>query len=320
MYRPKDIIETIAANLRQTRNPFGIPNALVNRWWVHSDLPYSGDTLLFTGMMYQFIPYIEASTRILEKYEDTAWADYVRYAPCVPAVLSGLGLALMTPGREKRRFNRILQDIVKILKASQVDFFYHPELDQYSGVLLYDLGDQKSFVRHARWVAAKLQTAGVRRLITVDPHTTYALKELYPKYTGVRFEVSPYFEKIDLPKADTTRTVTLHDPCFYGRYLGLSDVPAEKLARLGVTCRPVSQSGAFTHCCGGPAESISPRLAGEIGNRRLAQLKTTGAPLVAMCPICLGNLRKSGADVADLSSIIAGQMAGQAFENSSSTL
>jgi Fe-S oxidoreductase len=309
MYRPKDIIETIAANLRQTRNPFGIPNALVNRWWVDSDLPYTGDTLLFTGMMYQFIPYIEASTRVLEQYEDTPWADYLRYARYVPGIVSGLGLALVTPGREKRKFNRILHDIVRILKASKVDFFYDPQLDQYSGVLPYDLGDQKTFVRHARWVANRLQSAGIKRLITVDPHTTYALKELYPKYTGSRFEVSPYFEKIDLPEAESTRTVTLHDPCFYGRYLGLSDVPEEKLARLGVTCRPVPQSGAFTHCCGGPAESISPRLAGEIGGRRMAQLETTGAPLVAMCPICLGNLRKTGAEVADLSSVIADAMA-----------
>ncbi len=308
MYRPRDIIETIAGNLRQTRNPFGIPNALVNRWWVGRDLPYTGDTLLFTGLMYQFIPYIEASTRILEQYEDTPWADTLRYARYVPPVLSGLGLALMTPGREKRRFNRILKDIVSILQASKVDFYYHPQLDQYSGVLLYDLGDQKSFVNHARWVAGRLQSAGVKRLITVDPHTTYALKELYPKTTGVRFTVTPYFELIDLAKTNGTRTVTLHDPCFYGRYLGLSDIPAEKLARLGIQCRPVPQSGAFTHCCGGPAESVSPKLAGEIGNRRLAQLQETGAPLVAMCPICLGNLRKSGAVVEDLSTVIAGAM------------
>ena len=309
MYRPRDIIETIAGNLRQTRNPFGIPNAVVNRWWVDSELPYSGDTLLFTGMMYQFIPYIEASTRVLEKYEDTAWADYLRYARYVPPILSGLGLALMTPGREKRRFNGILKNIVSILKASKVDFYYHPQLDQYSGVLLYDLGDQQSFVRHARWVAKRLQAAGVKRLITVDPHTTYALKELYPKYTGARFTVTPYFELINLAKTNGTRTVTLHDPCFYGRYLGLSDVPAEKLAGLGIQCRPVPQSGAFTHCCGGPAESISPKLAGEIGGRRLAQLQDTGAPLVAMCPICLGNLRKSGAAVEDLSTVIAGAIA-----------
>jgi len=309
MFRPRDIIETIAGNLKQTRSPFGIPNALVNRWWVDSHLPYTGDTLFFTGMMYQFIPYIETSTRILERYEDTPWADYVRYARYVPGIVSGLGLALMTPGREKHKFNRILHHIVRILNASRVDFFYAPRLDHYSGVLLYDLGDQKSFVRHARWVAKRLQSAGVQRLITVDPHTTHALREMYPKYTGIRFDVSPYFEIIDVPEVEREQTITLHDPCFYGRYLGLSDVPQKKLSRLGIHCRPVPQSGDFTHCWGGPAESISPKLASEVGGRGLSQLETTGAPLLAMCPICLGNLRKPGADVEDLSSVIAGAMA-----------
>ena len=64
-------------------------------------------------------------------------------------------------------------------------------MDRYSGILLYDLGDQRGFVRHARWLADRLQKAGVTKLITVDPHTTYALKELFPKYTGVRSRCTP---------------------------------------------------------------------------------------------------------------------------------
>jgi Fe-S oxidoreductase len=305
MYHPGDIIETIAGNLRATRNPFGIPHFLVNRWWRKSDVPGQGDAMLFTGLMYQFIAYIEKSTSYLAKYEDTPLGAYLRYARYVPSYLSGLGLAMITPGREKRKFDRILQDIVKLLKASAVDFYYRPDLDHYSGILLYDLGDQEGFVRHARWLADRLQKAGIKKLITVDPHTTYALKELFPKYTGVSFEVHPYFELLRLNGGNGRRTVTLHDPCFYGRYLGLSDVPAKALAGIGIDCAAVEHSGTYTHCCGGPAESISPKLAGDVGLRRLAQLEATGSPIVAMCPICLGNLRKLGADVQDLSSVMA---------------
>jgi len=304
MYHPRDIIDTIAGNLRTTRNPFGIPHFLVNRWWRKANLPRRGDAMLFTGLMYQFIPYIETSTGYLAKYEESPLARYLRYARYAPGYLSGLGLAMITPSRERRNFDRILRDIVRILKASQVDLYYRPELDRYSGILLYDLGDQETFVAHARWLANRLKRAGVRKLITVDPHTTYALKELFPKYTGESFDVHPYFELLRLNGHTIQRTVTLHDPCFYGRYLGLSDVPARALAGLGITCAEVDRSGAFTHCCGGPAESISPKLAGEVGRRRLAQLEATGAPIVAMCPICLANLRKLGADVQDLSSVM----------------
>jgi len=309
MVHPQHVIDTIAANVRRTRNPFGIPKFLMNRWWIGTGVPRKGKALLFTGMMYQFIPYIERSTGVLAQLEDSPWAAWLRYAKHMPSTLSGIGLAAITPGAEKKRFNRILQDIVKILVASGVDFCYRPELDDYSGVLLYDLGDQQRFAEHARFVAAKLKGAGITQLITVDPHTTYALKELFPKITGETFQVTTYFERLNLAPHATGPTITLHDPCFYGRYLGLSEVPAKALARMGITCVGVRQSGAFTHCCGGPAESISPKLAGQIGTRRLEQLTATGAPLVAMCPICLGNLRKLGADVQDLSTLIAATLA-----------
>jgi Fe-S oxidoreductase len=99
--------------------------------------------------------------------------------------------------------------------------------------------------------------------------------------------------------------VTLHDPCFYGRYLELSDVPARVLHNLGFESVTVRNSGQFTHCCGGPAESISPRLTDEVLGRRVEELKGTGAPIVAMCPICLGNLLRAGVQAEDLSSLVA---------------
>ena len=308
MYNPKDIIDIIAGNVRSTRNPFGIPKALVNRWHKNVDIPEKGESLLFTGLMYQFMPYIETSTKYLSRFEDSSWADYLRLAKWAPSYLSGLGLAMMTPGAEKKKISAILQNIVKILKASQVDFFYRPELDHYSGVLLYDLGDQESFVTHARFVAETLERAGIRRLITVDPHTTYTMKVLFPKYVGARFEVRAYFELIDFESKNGSRRITLHDPCFYGRYLELADVPQKALSKLGVECVPVRNSGTFTNCCGGPAESISPKLSAEVVERRMEELKVTGENIVAMCPICLGNLKKAGANVQDLSTIIAGQL------------
>lgn len=305
MYNPKDIIDLIADNVAKTKNPFGVPKSVINTWWKKTPPPRSGEAMLFTGLMYQFAPYIETSTAYLTRYEDTRWADYIKYGRYVPKLLSGLGLAAITPAKEKRRFNSILSDIAAILTRSQVDFYYNPALDDYSGVLLYDLGDQEGFVRHARWVADRLQQAGVTKLITVDPHTTYALKVLFPEYTGRRFEVHTYFELLDLTSKNGHQQITLHDPCFYGRYLELSEVPAKVLAKMNISCAPLRNCGQFTSCCGGPAESISPKLSTEVGQRRIEELQTSGDPIVAMCPICLGNLRKAGANVEDLSTLLA---------------
>ncbi len=304
MYDPKDIIDLLADNVAKTRNPFGISKYWLNGWWKKFDIPRQGGSLLFTGLMYQFMPYIEKTTAYLESYEDSKWAGYARYGKLVPKTLTSLGLAAITPLDEKLKFTNILRNISTILTKSGVDFHYDPSLDDYSGILLYDLGAQDEFVRHAKYVAEKLKAKGVKKIITVDPHTTYALKILFPKYTGISFEVKTYFELINLHSKNGCHQVTLHDPCFYGRYLELSDVPVKALGKLGVECVPARNSGLYTSCCGGPAESISPKLSAEIVERRVAELQETGKQIIAMCPICLGNLRKAGADVEDLSSLI----------------
>ena len=82
MFNPRDIIDLIAANVRQSRNPFGVPSSRFNTWWRQAPgfTRRPGDALLFTGLMYQAIPYIEATTRYLERLEGSRWADYLRWA------------------------------------------------------------------------------------------------------------------------------------------------------------------------------------------------------------------------------------------------
>ena len=102
MYEPRAIIDTIAANVRRTHSPFGIPKFLVNKWPDGLYLPRKGDALLFTGLMYQFVPYIEKSTSYLAKYEDTKLGGYVGLAKLAPSYLSGIGLAALTSPRERK--------------------------------------------------------------------------------------------------------------------------------------------------------------------------------------------------------------------------
>ena len=305
MFNPRDMIEILAGNVKQTKSPFGIPKFMVNSWYKDANLPKEGEYLLFTGLMYQFAPFIEKSTQYLEKYEDTKMAGYLKYAKYVPAYLSGTGLAMMTSGKEKKKAGQTLKNIAVLLQKSNVDFAYRPDLDNYSGILLYDMGDQKEFVAHAKKVAQKLQDAEIKKIITVDPHTAYALKELFPKYTGISFEVKSYFELLNLDPKDCGLQVTLHDPCFFGRYLVQSEIPRKILTNMGITVSNIRNQGEFTSCCGGPAESISPTLSNEIMGKRVKELEEPGKPIIAYCPICLGNLKKSGANVEDLSTLLA---------------
>ena len=305
MYNPRHIIDVLADNIRKTRNPFGAGNRTVNKWWKGADLPTQGDTMLYTGLMYQLMPYIKKTTHHIEQFEDSKMGHYVWLQKYVPKLLVKLAFVFMAGKGDRKACNGILEAVVKLLRKSQVDVFYNPKLDFYSGILLYDLGDNQGFIEHAGFVAEKLKSNGIHKIITVDPHTTYALKVLYPKYTGMEFDVKTYFECIDFEARNGDGQVTLHDPCFYGRYLELSDVPRKILERFGIEHVEVRNSGKFTHCCGGPAESISPALTKEILTKRYCALKETGKPILAMCPVCLGNLRKIGADAEDLSVFLA---------------
>ena len=105
MFNPRDIIDLIAANVRKTRNPFGIPTSQLNTWWreARGFTRRPGDALLFTGLMYQAIPYIEATTRYLERLEGSRWADYLRFAACryLPGFAGGSGIILADLGGGK---------------------------------------------------------------------------------------------------------------------------------------------------------------------------------------------------------------------------
>jgi Fe-S oxidoreductase len=314
MFNPQDIIHLLAANVRRTRNPFGVPGSRFNTWWRDAGgfTRRPGDALLFTGMMYQTIPYVNVVTHHLERLEGSRGSDYLRYGRFIPAALTGLGLPLLISKAEKKKFDGILHTICRVLKKSGVSFFYHPEMDFYSGILLYDLGDEEGFAEHARFVAKTLKLHGITKIITVDPHTTYALKELYPKYTGLTFEVTPYFALLQTNghrPGSGKPPVTIHDPCFYGRYLKLSAGPRRVLEGLGQEYVEVRNCGEFTSCCGGPAESVYPALNREILGRRAAELKAAATPVVTFCPICLANLLKAGLPAEDLASMVGRHMA-----------
>jgi Fe-S oxidoreductase len=304
MFNPKDIIEILAKNIKKTKSPFGIPKSISNTWQKNINLPKNGEYMLFTGLMYQFLPFIEKSTEYLEKYEDTNMAKYMGLMKYFSGYPSGLALSVITSRKEKKKAGDILKNIVYLLKKSKVDFGYDSDIDNYSGILLYDMGDNEGFIKHAKYVAEKLQKAGIKKIITVDPHTAYALKILFPKYTGISFTVKPYFELLNFKAKNNDFKITLHDPCFYGRYLNVSDVPRKILSNIGIATSEIRNSGEFTSCCGGPAESISPSLSKEIMEKRVKELEEPGKPIITMCPICLGNLQKSGADVEDFSSLL----------------
>lgn len=118
----------------------------------------------------------------------------------------------------------------------------------------------------------------------------------------VNFEVKSYIELLDPKKLSRSEEYVIHDPCYYGRYLQLSEVVREKLKKAGINYEEIRNSGKLTNCCGGPIEALAPKISksiAEIGVDELGRSK-----IIAMCPICLANLRRVKSNALDLSEVL----------------
>lgn len=299
MIKPKYVVELLAENIKKTGNPLGIKNEKINTWWKEIKIRKEGGWLFFSGMLYQLTPYIEATVKFLEKIENSRLQGLLGLSKNLPVSFSLLNA--ITPNDAKIEARTILQNIYSLL-AKTNDVFYSPHLDTYSGILLYDFGYDEAFEEHAKLVCEKLEAAGVEKIVTPDPHTTYALKVLYPKYAGAKFVVKSYLELLSDGRGKVGGEVVIHDPCYYGRYLELSGRIREILDTAGISYRDVKYSGKLTNCCGGPLESLSPKISREIARLRVEELGK--AKILTFCPICLANLRRAGGEAVDFSMVV----------------
>ncbi len=302
MLNPRLIVQILARNIEKKENPLGIDNSRINTWWKKVSTDREGEWFFFTGMLYQITPYIETAVRYLQRLENSRLQNILH----VSKILSPFSLiGTLTPAELKAEANRILANIYRILKTSENGVFYRPELDTYSGILLHDLGNERAFERHALKVVKRLKMAGVERIVTPDPHTAYALKSLYPMYADFDLEVKSYLELIESVRTNSEETFVIHDPCYYGRYLGISERVRDVLDRSGIKYHDVKYSKNITSCCGGPVEAISPLISSKIAELRLEELGES--EILTFCPICLANLRRAGGNVRDFAEVIEGE-------------
>ncbi len=312
----------LKSNTRRTWNPLGVSESYCSEWAKQLNLPERGEILLYTGCLYQMIPYIELFSDMLKRLESLG--EVVSKISLKFASAAGsLGLNLTTllssitiSEADKRRYNALLHNIVKALRRVGIVPAYMRE-EPYNGVLYHDLGMDRLFERHARRIAQKIRETGAKKVIVVDPHTMYALRYLLPEivddwdvevvhYMDILLEEG--YEPMNMPNLEE---VVVHDPCYLARWNGVLDQPRKLLEGAGISVKEPDFSRSFTGCCGGPIESLLPTLASTITLKRLNELKETGADsAVVSCPICLINFireaKELSINVYDIAEIVVG--------------
>jgi len=299
-----EVIGILGDNLRLRGSVLPLPAKVATKWTEGLGLPRGGATVLYTGMMYQLIPYIEGLVKAEVKMGDSWMAKYTGLGRRVNRFVNVSAFMARPPAAERARYDQVPINVVHLLRAAGVEFGALYEDDLYSGALAYDLGLDEVVVAHAKKVQAVFSKHGVKTVITIDPHTTHMLRSVYPKIlAGYDVEVKSYLEVLAAKGLGAngraaralSGEVVLHDSCVFARHEGVVDEPRELLAAAGLTPRDPEYAGRQTWCCGGPAESLYPAKAAANAEKRVAQLRAAGTDAVTMCPMCFVNLSGAAA-------------------------
>ena len=201
----------------------------------------------------------------------------------------------------KLKGNNALRGIVSALEALDQKPAYLYEDEPYSGVLLYDLGLDEYIEDHIKKVYSLLKSHNVKKVIGVDPHTVFMLKEIYPKYVDdYDIEVKHYLEILSENKdalrknckKDIEKEFVIHDSCYLTRELGIIEQVRAVSSCLGIDLVEPENTKLDTACCGGPIEYAFRDLTEKVSETRIKELSNVSKNIIVECPICLINLRR----------------------------
>jgi len=299
----REIISFISENTRRTNLPLPAPKDALYKWAIEIKPPRKGEYILYTGGLYQLIPYINSLVNQLEGLTEKKKTGVLalRFAKAFSKLIDLSKIA--KPKKEDIAYaDSILRGIISLLDSAGVSYGYLYEDDMYSGILLHDMGLEQDFAEHAEKVYNKLREHDASKVVTIDPHTTYALTKLYPQYIdNYSLEVVNYLELLHKRHQDgklqfapgNKGEVVIHDPCYYARFLEILDPPRALLEAAGYQVLEPRRTRKMTYCCGGPIESLSPKLALKISETRVKELLEKSPRIVTLCPICYANLSRS---------------------------
>lgn len=145
-----------------------------------------------------------------------------------------------------------------------------------------------------------IKGAGVKRIVTADPHALNALKHDYADMPPVEHISQVIASEIKAgtirftPVADDSRTYTYHDPCYLGRHNQIYEDPRDVLDAIpGLKRVEMTRSRDRSFCCGGGGLMLfyEPKEDQRMGVVRVKMAAEAGADvIVTACPFCMVNV------------------------------
>jgi Fe-S oxidoreductase len=226
------------------------------------------------------------------------------------------------------RGQKTLRALVQSMKAGGIVPAVLGAAETDCGDVARRLGDEAGYQRLARQLIATLGTRPAANIVTADPHLLHALRNEYPLldeawarrlaegHTRVWHHTELLADLLErkalqpaVRKDAPATTVTLHDPCYLGRYNGQTEAPRRALKAIGIKVVEMERHGLNARCCGGGGGAPTTDIPGKrrIPDIRMDDARATGADIVAVaCPQCTAMLegvvgkRPEVLDVAEL--------------------
>lgn len=209
---------------------------------------------------------------------------------------------------------RVSRAMVQIFQAAGIDFAVLGEEERCNCEWARRSGQEALFQEAAHELIETFNQYDFKQLVTQCPHCAHTFKNEYPDFGG-NYAVTHHSVfiadllnegRLNLAKWDRRRRqtpVTLHDPCFLGRYNGGYAPPRATLEALqNVTLVEMSHNQNRSLCCGGGGAQVWMETEQEtpINQTRFAEAQATGAATLATaCPFCAVMFNSAGASLGD---------------------
>lgn len=161
-------------------------------------------------------------------------------------------------GAFDNRSQKIALAFAHLMNEAGVKFAILGNKEKNSGDTPRRLGNEFLFQELATSNIDEFEKAGVKKIVTIDPHAYNIFKNEYPDF-GFKAEVLHHTEMLyDLviqgklkPVHEINETITFHDSCYLGRYNDVYDAPREILKAIpGVNLVEMKRNRQDGMCCG----------------------------------------------------------------------